>query len=247
MNRKLMLLPLLSLLLFTVPVVFASNMDVDVVDDMGHIHFHADGSFSGILDIVTQNPGMFDTDIDFTSLSPANFHFSGEQKLFGYTTDEVYCYAAAGGSSSASMNLRFDQSMYVVQLERHDTSRDFLSGSGMYYVGWGMGIQDSTGTSLTGCNVGLMGIGSGVLDSGQWFPTATGYYGWGGPNGWNAPDPPSYYTPVNTVSATGMGMFHQDANGPNSLTFNGWSGAGSANFDYYFSNGLSGQYSMTGK
>lgn len=233
-------------LLLTTTTVFAATVDVTADNTDAHSEFHALGDFSATYTATSSGP-YIDTGVQASTTTGADFAFSGWQKLSGYTNNNVVFNTLASGTT-ANMNNMFDNSNYVVQLERVDTSKDFLSASGSSYViGWNMQIVDRTTptTSNAGTQMEIAGSGSAILDSGQWFPTSTGYYGWGSPDSISAPDKPGYYTPVNTISATGSGTFAQSAYGTHSLQFNGFNfGAGSATFGGSFTGGMSGTYSM---
>jgi len=253
--KKLIVLTLVSLLL-TAGTVSAQtsiheNFDVDsgtVVTSIDNTDAHADflgsGQFTG--DLWSNDQGTYlDTDVDVSSTSGGSLSFSGWQNLAGYTSNQVDVSAFAWGST-ADMNLRFDNSMYVVQLERHDTSQDLLAASGSWYgTGFQMGIFDGSSYSA---QIGLRvdddtsgDGGSASIDTNQWHTTSTGSYGWGNPDGIVSPSPPGYYTPTNTVSATGSGVYTQYGYGANSLTYNGMSmpGGGSALTTVSFASGFS--------
>lgn len=220
-------------------------LDVWASDIHADMNFHAEGAFSTELWIEGVGSGMFDTDVLASSSSPAFFYFSGSQDLFGYTNNQVAVYAHAEGDTSASMNLRFDNSMYVVQLERHNTGEDFLAGSGDYFLAYGMAIQDrDTFVISASVQVSLSGSGAGSLDTTQWFPAATGSYGWGNPDSIQSPNVPGYYHPYNTADATGVGTFGLILSGSNYVSFNGFElpGGGILDLGGQFFDGFSGSW-----
>ena len=226
--------------------VVAGSVSATAGNTDAYANFNAMGSFTG--DFWSNTQGNYlDTDVEVHSTTWASLGFSGWQNLAGYTNNRVMAHAWALGNT-ADMNLRFDNSMYVVQLERHDTSKDFLAASGSrYWTGFDFGIQDSD-TSDYSAEVRIEVFddpsgdgGSAFIDTNQWHPTAIGSYGWGNPDGLVSPGKPGYYTPVNTVSATGSGIYRQFGYGANSLYYNGMNmpGGGSATTTASFNNGFS--------
>ncbi len=224
------------------------NIDIDTVNTDSSAHFTGFGGFSGNYNSQEQGSNYLDTNVLAQTTTGASFSFSGHQKLSGYTNNNIEFESFAYGNN-AIMNNRFDNSNYVVQLERVDTGKDFLSASDSseYGIGWRMNVVDKDNSSLStsGTEVTLIGSGSGILDTNQWHPTSIGSYGWGNPDRINAPAPAGYYTPINTVTATGDGQFNQHGYGDNSLEMNGFTfGSGSGLFTATFSGGFSGAYSV---
>ena len=224
--------------------VGAGDVAVDVSNNEAQVGFHGVGGWTGNMNSI-ETGNYLDTDVLVESTAGANFNFGGFQKLSGYTDNKVAFESFASGSN-ALMNNRFDNSNYVVQLERVTSSKDFLSANGNSYgIGWQMQIQDPTAYSSAGISAQLFGDGSGAFDTNQWHSTATGNYGWGNPDGINSPNPAGYYTPQNTVTATGTGVFDQAGWGDNSLEFNGFNaGSGSGSLNIGFSGGLTGTYNV---
>lgn len=223
----------------------SGGLEVGAWDTCADMKFRAGGAFSTELWIKGDGPGMFDTDVLASSSSLAIFDFTGWQRLSGYTNNQVAVYAHAEGDTSASMNLRFDNSGYVVQLERHDTGEDFLAGSGDYMLSYGMAIQDRDTLDFSASvEVLLYGSGAGSLDTTQWFPAATGSYGWGNPDSIQSPNVPSSYHPYNTADATGAGWFDFKLFGSHYVSFNGFElpGGGTLEIGGSFSNGFSGMW-----
>jgi len=237
------------------------NVEVFIDNDNAHSEFQGGGSWSGEMWASSQGTYL-DTDVDVVSASPAYFNFSAWQNLSGYTNDQIVANAWAGGPESAAMNLRLNGSMYVVGLERHDTSDDLLSASGAGYgTGFDFGVRD--GTSEVYSALGVIAIsddaaldgGSGTIDTNQWHSTATGSYGWGNPNNFTTPGTPGYYVPTNTATGTGSGVLSQGGFGNNSFFYNAdyiMSGGGAAGVDsfgnpaFYFNDGIHGTWYMGG-
>ena len=229
--------------LLTLVPVMAANVDIYADNTDAHSEFHGTGDFSSTFTVVTSGKYL-DSDVTASSSTGAGFNYYGWQNLAGYTNNRVETSAWTHGSTS-NMNLRFDNSMYVVQLERHDTSNDFLSASGSgYNLGYQFGVSDGM---IYSADMGIqlyddnsLDGGSGTIDTNQWHPTATGSYGWGNPDGFESPNSPSYYTPTNTVSATGSGEYQQYGMGSSSLSYNGMNmpSGGSANTMVSFNGGF---------
>lgn len=212
--------------------VGAGNVIVTADNTEAYSGFHGIGGWTGNFNTV-ETGNYLDTNCLVESTTGANFWFDGYQELSGYTNNKVTFSSFAGGDT-AVLNNRFDNSNYVVQLERVDTSKDFLSASGIGYgIGWRNAIEDKT-TSIESAYVqtSLIGNGNGALDTNQWHSTSIGSYGWGNPDGISAPSLPGYYTPTNTASATGCGAYTFTGYGANSFTMN---------FNFYAPNG--GSYS----
>ncbi len=139
--------------------------------------------------------------------------------------------------------------------ERHDTGKDLLGASGAdYSVGYAMNIVDKTsGASSAGVAVSINDVGStggsASLDTNQWHSTAIGTYGWGSPDNINAPNPPGYYTPKNTVAGSGSGVLVISALGNNflntSTNVNMPEGGSYGGGVWNFNNTISGNYAVT--
>ena len=225
------------------------NQFIDNTD--ANASFHGSGQFTG--DVWSNDHGNYlDTDVDVSSSSGAMLQFNAWQNLAGYTNNRVETSSYAMGST-AGMNIRFDNSMYVVQLERHDTGKDLLTASGSAFgIGYLMAIADKT-TFIQSAFVKaevyddpLLDGGSATIDTNQWHPTATGSYGWGSPDSIVSPSDPGYYTPTNTVSATGSGMFNLEGYGANSVFMNGLSFGGGSHISMSgpFFGGMSGPFQI---
>ncbi len=216
------------------------DIEIEVENTEAGVHFEGFGSFGGNFNSAEQG-NYLDTNVLVGANSWASFSFSGYQELSGYTSNSVVIDTFAYGEDTL-MNNRFDNSNYIVQLERVDTGLDFLSASNEYGIGWRMMIDDGEDSSA-GASVELYGDGSGAFDTNQWHSTSIGSYGWGNPDSISAPSLPSYYTPTNTVSATGEGQFIQTGYGDNSLEMNGFVfGSGTGTFVANFDGGFSGTY-----
>ena len=254
-----MILPLFVLLLlsfFAVPALGAV-IDIDLHDDNTNIYIDgADPSGGMVFDLDVFNAGndMFDIELNATYGGlGSGLNFYAEQALIGYTTDWSYAEVHAGVlGGSYGMNIRFDESMYVTQLERKNTGLDLVYAGGFFYdVGWEVGIKDGAmGNLLASGLVDVSGSGSCALDTNQWHSTGVMYYGWGNPDGFVAPNPPSYYTPVNTITATGSGVYTQIVSGTNEVTLGGLTVPGPVTIPiiFPFTNGISGVIpNMAGK
>jgi len=148
-----------------------------------------------------------------------------EWRLAGYTDNNAVVAALVDGDE-VTMNLRFDQSNYVVQLERHDTSEPLLTSTGdNYWVGLAAALISSSGHGFpdVGYVIEIEGYnGFAVIDTNQWHPTVVLSYGWGNPDVIHAPAPAGYYTPVNYVYATGYGSVHEQGFGTHYVSWNGY-------------------------
>ena len=260
MKTNKMILPLFVLLLlsfFTVPA-FAAVIDIDLHDENTNIYIDGmdpSGTMVFDLDVFPAPLDMFDVELHTSTgvESGSWVNFYAEQALIGYTTDWTYAEVHTGASYGISgMNIRFDESMYITQLERKNTSLDLVYAAGFFYdVGWEVGILDSAGgNKLAFGYVDVSGVGSCALDTSQWFATGEMYYGWGNPDGFVATYPPGYYTPVNTITATGIGYYDQAVYGSNEATFGGLTVPGPVliPLQFGFSNGVSGVIpNMAGK
>jgi len=165
----------------------------------------------------------------------ANYEFWGVQELSGYTSNNVGVYSWVKGSSDVLMNLRYDQSHYVVQLERHTTSEPLLAGSGKRYnIGYDAVIFDrNTGVVSAEYFVKVKGTyGSATIDTNQWHSTVQWTYGWGKPDSINAPTPPGYYTPINYIDAYGLGKVIERGFGVNYVNWNGYEMSYGGNFRF---------------
>lgn len=221
------------------------SVELQAVNDNSWAHFFGSGNFGAEVWITDVGQGMMDTDVLARAKSGfAVFYFEGWQNLFGYTNDQVWATAFVQGTGEAFMNLRYDNSMYIVQLERHDNKAGpFLYASGEYSIGYGMSIYDPDDRKFTaGVNVALSGGGWGAFAPGQWFPVATGSYGWGDYDSVFSPIPPGYYHPVNYASAGGQGNFQMNLYGEHYLKFNGGTielpGGGAFHLDVEFFDGM---------
>jgi len=258
-NKMKRIIGVLVAMLFCIGIATAeTSVDVNMDVDIGEVeisadnteagsHFYGIGGFSGNFNSVETLVNYLDTNVLVESTTGANLFFNGFQELSGYTNNKVTFESFAGGDT-ALMNNRFDNSHYVVQLARVDTSKDFLSASGSNYgIGWRNAISDDADESSY-AQVELYGDGTGVFDTNQWHPTSIGRYGWGSPDSISAPDIQGYYTPTNTVSATGNGQFVQSGFGENSLEMNGFIfGSGTGTFTAIFNGGFSGAYTIRAK
>lgn len=190
-------------------------LEVDASSGMAWMSFNAVGEFDANVLVSSQAHDLFDTDIYAFSSSEASFMFVGSQDFFD-NNNEVFTSAYASGDTYAFMNLRFDTSMYIVQLEESDHHQDFLAAGGAYAIGYGMMIRDRDSLDASAwVQVGLEGEGGAVMGANQWFPVAQGSYGWGNPDSIVAPNPPGYYHPVNYAVASGEGDFYLSMFGEN--------------------------------
>ena len=269
--KRVMALVLASVLVFTF-VVFAEvhyygdfnvggTVDIFIDNDNAHSEFHGSGGWIGEVWSDSQS-SYLDTDVCMTSTSPAYFGFSAWQNLSGYTSNQVVMNSWAGGPDSATMNARFNGSMYVVQFERHNTSEDLLSASGSGYgTGFNFGIRDgvsnvySARAFLAIYDDAAQDGGSGFIDTNQWHATAIGSYGWGSPDSFTTPSAPGYYTPTNTAIGTGSGVLAQGGFGNNSFFYSAnyvLPGGGTTGTDsfgnpaFYFNDGIQGNWYMSG-
>ena len=224
----------------------AGTISVEASDDNSWAYFFGQGVFEADVWIADVGYGMMDTDVHAWAqpgYGGAAFKFEGWQNLFGYTNDRVVVNAAAWGNEEAFMNLRFDNSDYVVQLERHDIyAGPFLYANGTYGISYGMAIYDPDDDENTAwMSVGLFGNGEGELGASHWFPVATGVYPWGEPNVIVGPSS-SYYKPYSYASAGGSGNFVLGLFGSNYLKFDGGAlelpGGGEFNLNVEFFDGM---------
>ena len=258
MKTNKMILPLFVLLLlsfFAVPA-FGAVIDIDLHDNNSNIYIDGQdpsGTMFFDLDVFNAGNDMFDVELQ-TSTGPemgAWINFYAEQKLLGYTTDWSYAEVHSAAIGFSNLNVRFDESCYISELERKNTYLDLVSASGLYSVGWEVGIKDGPmGNQLAYGYVDVSGIGSCALDTNQWHATGILSYGWGNPDSFTAPSPPSYYTPVNTITATGSGVYTQIVSGTNEVTLGGLTVPGPVTIPiiFPFTNGISGVIpNMAGK
>ena len=172
----------------------------------------------------TSEGAYVDTDV-FAYGENAMYKFEGSQKLAGYTDNNANVFALVDGDE-VMMNLRFDQSNYVVQLERHDTSKPLLMSAGDDYwmtLGAALMSDDKYTFPDAGYTIEIDGSdGFAVIDTNQWHPTAVFSYGWGNPDVIHVPAPAGYYTPVNYVHATGYGEVYEQGFGTHYVSWNGY-------------------------
>lgn len=222
----------------------SGTISVEAGDDNAWMQFFGQGTFSSDLWITDAGHGMFDTDILAWSGegNEAYFGFSGWQNLFGYTNNRVVANAFVWGDNEAFMNLRFDNSMYVVQLERVDPNAGpLLYANGSYGMAYGMNIEDKDTAEVSAyMSVGLFGDGWGMFDNSHWFPNAVGSYGWGNPDGITFPTYSDTYHPYTIVAAGGSGNFNMQLYGQNYLFFGGLElpGGGSLSVGANFFDGM---------
>ena len=216
----------LTLMLFALPLTLASSVvmdidaeagsiDVNVANSNADVNFKGAGEFEGTFESV-QAGSYLDTNVEMDSTTGGSLAFVGNQALSGYTNNLIRAETFAYGDT-ASMNNRYDNSNYVVGLSRVNTGRNFLSASGSDYgAGYKMQVVDATtGLSDAGSVNELYGNGAGSFDTNQWHSTAVGSYGWGNGDSVNLPSKPGYYTPTNTVSASGVGTLYNTVYGSN--------------------------------
>ncbi|RLI72805.1 hypothetical protein DRO97_08590 [Archaeoglobales archaeon] len=224
----------LVLLLVAIAVVPASATDLYASwDGSGWISVVASngnnyGSLEGYGEYIsgyfsaTDQGDYIDTNV-MAMAEDGGYYFDGLQELAGYTSNNAIVYAWTYGEF-AGLNLRFDQSMYVVQLERVDTSYPLIGASGdVYNYGFYVGLQDrNTRTTSAEYSIDVYGSGFSYVDTNQWHPTVEWTYGWGNPDTINAPTPPGYYTPTNTIYAEGSGTVSEYGFGANYVNWNGY-------------------------
>ena len=206
----------------TVFDVGSGRVDVDVTNTEADVQFTGIGSFGGRM--ASQDTGNYlDTDVEVDSVAGATFEFAGRQELAGYTNNEAYTYARTVGTEEAGMNLRYDNSMYVVQTERVNTGKDFLRATGSFDHILEVGVRDKDTQDVSAYSrIDFYGDGTSRIDTNQWHATATVSYGWGNPDRLVAPNLPGYYTPTNEVEATGSGNYEQRTYGQNRIVHNGF-------------------------
>lgn len=241
----------MAMLLLVMGAVSATEVDVDMDVENGDvvvavenndaaIGFHGQGEFEGNLHS-WETGNYLDTNVYVESETGGRLDFNGYQNLANNKVEfESFAYG-----EEALMNNRFDNSNYVVQFERVDTSADLLAGAGSHYgIGYGMWITDkTTDVSSAYSTVGLYGDGNGRLDTNQWHSSAIGSYGWGNADAINMPSTPGYYTPTNVVEASGDGLFQQVAHGDNGLEMNGFAfGSGTGTFTANFGGSFGGNF-----
>ena len=238
--------PVLATSVYTQYGMYSGNVDTYIDDTAmaSHSKFHAGGDAWGELWANDQSYGMLQTDALVSSTGGGGLTLIAWQNFpnNGYTYGEL----DAWGTSSAYMNARMQSSPYVFQIERHDSnSHPIVSASGAsgnYGLYHKLYTETPTGTMNAQSWISLMGSGSGSFDMNQWHASGESTYGWGGPNNVNVPNPPGYYTPTFTVSATGSGTYDQYGYGANSMNYNGFymPGGGVATTKASFFGGFSG-------
>lgn len=232
---------LLAVCLLAVGVVGATSVDVSW-SGSGDIYVNAENNgnyaeFSGYGayisgDFLARDDGSYiDTSVYAFGLG-AHYDFTGMQKLAGYTRNSAGVIAWSEGDY-AQMNLRFDQSMYRVELERTNNHRPLLHGSGDHYsIGLGAVLSDGN-TASAMYSIEVTGIdGVAEINTNQWHPTVVFGYGWGNPDSINIPDRPGYYTPTNHVSAVGYGEVTEYGFGSHYVNWNGYEMPNGGEFEF---------------
>lgn len=209
---------------------------IDISDTKTEATFEGMGEFEGLF--TAKGTGYVDTNVNVESTLGASFKFEARQDLINQQV-EMKSFAIG---DTALMNNRFDTSNYIVQFERVDTGLDLLRASGSNYgVGFSTELSDTDVTAFS--YVEMFGDGEGLFDTNQWHSSVVSSYGWGNANSINMPQTAGYYTPTNTVSATGDGTYNQYGFGENSLSMNGFTlGSGNAMFSANFVGSFDGDF-----
>jgi len=259
MRKLIPIFAVVSLILTATPVLAATIytdwsgsglIEINASNTDANAWFEALGSSSGTFKTVTDG-SYLDTEVKASSDVGATFQFGAWQNLAGYTNNRIVTQALASGST-ANMNLRFDNSMYSASLSRNGGS--MLSASGNeYIVGFNFGIIDkNTQVPSAIARFGVTGNGAATIDHATtWYATsaATGYYGWGNPDGLSVSSSAHGETNLLSVAATGSGQYTQYGFGAHSLIYNGMNmpGGGEALTIANFLNGFSANPSVVAK
>ncbi|MHC1624658.1 MAG: hypothetical protein ACXQS2_01470 [Methermicoccaceae archaeon] len=235
---------LVGLLVCFLAISVAGATSVDVSwNGQGAIDIYAEnhgnfGAFVGEGDYITgefhavDDRRYIDTEV-YAWGADAYFEFSGVQKLAGYTDNSAGVLIFASGDA-AGVNIRFDQSMYRVELERVVNSEPLIAAEGGFYtLGLGVALFDDSDDISAGYYIEVMGIdGIAAIGTNQWHPTAVIGYGWGNPDVIHAPDQPGYYTPINYVYAEGYGTVIERGFGEHYVNWNGYEMPNGGEFEF---------------
>lgn len=270
MNKKVMLIPILALLLMTVPMVLALDVDVDGDDVTSTtIDFTiGDGSLSIVawgIDTSSWNPGELGNRNEFYGEGSFTGTYSVSQGTYGGLAARINVDSSSYAEFYFDDYQDFDvlvanhyhgiEGWFGAYAEGDGATMNLKTAASMYV--WSEATNPWSADCLGGNFIGkyvrvedddVLQAHLSIEIETDGYATMSNSNSWGWATYESGSATTSYGGGTRTISATGDGFYLQEAVGLDYLEFNGFEmlGGGNAESWAFFNDGFSGEYSMSG-